>query len=125
MHADVAVSEEKPPADADTPLAFSMEGSETQPPSPLIARYWSPGWNSVQALNKLQREAGGDLPDSGTGIRLVEPKKQGERGYFPAEPAKASPETDGFTAPNHHIFGSEELSSYSPSIEAREKAKQL
>ena len=37
------------------------KGLRKQPPSPLIARYWSPGWNSVQALNKYQREVGGEL----------------------------------------------------------------
>ena len=36
-----------------------MEGYEDQPPAPLISRYWSPGWNSVQALNKFQQEVGG------------------------------------------------------------------
>ena len=61
MLADVSVHEPKPPADPDTPLAFSMEGYQDQPPAPLISRYWSPGWNSVQALNKFQQEVGGPL----------------------------------------------------------------
>ena len=124
MHADVAVSEAKPPEDADTPLAFSMEGSEKQPPAPLITGYWSPGWNSVQASNKYQQEVGGDLRDNGSGKRLIEPKQDGESTYFTVDPAKGSAEMDVIDIPKYHIFGSEELSSYSPSIVERTKAKQ-
>ncbi len=67
MLADVSVHEPKPPADPDTPLAFSMEGYQDQPPAPLISRYWSPGWNSVQALNKFQQEVGGPLKSGDPG----------------------------------------------------------
>ena len=54
-------------------LSFSMEGYEGQPPAPLISRYWSPGWNSVQALNKYQQEVGGALKGGDPGKRLIEP----------------------------------------------------
>jgi hypothetical protein len=54
MNAGETVFEPKPLDDPQSPLAFSMEGYQGQPPSPLISRYWSPGWNSVQALNKCQ-----------------------------------------------------------------------
>ncbi len=59
MFADIDVSEPQPPADIDSPLTFSMEGYQKQPPSSLIPRFWAPGWNSVQALNKFQEEVGG------------------------------------------------------------------
>jgi NADH-quinone oxidoreductase subunit G len=123
MYADTAVSEDKPPEDADTPLAFSMEGSEKQPPSPLIARYLSPRWNSVQALNKFQQEVGGELRGNGSGKRLIDPDSDGKPAYFTVDPAIASREMDEITAPKYHIFGSEELSSYSPSIVERAKTK--
>jgi NADH-quinone oxidoreductase subunit G len=123
MNADVSVNEDKPREDADTPLAFSMEGSEEQPPSPLITGYWSPGWNSVQALNKYQQEIGGELRDNGSGKRLIEPNPDGKPAYFTIDPAKASNEQDAAAAPKYHIFGSEELSSYSPAIEERAKTK--
>jgi NADH-quinone oxidoreductase subunit G len=119
MHADVTVSEDKPPVDVDTPLAFSMEGSGEQPPSPLITGYWSPGWNSVQALNKYQQEIGGELRDHGSGKRLLEPDRNGKPAYFTGDPVKASNEQDAATAPKYHIFGSEELSGYSPAIKER------
>jgi NADH-quinone oxidoreductase subunit G len=119
MHADVSVNEDKPNEDADTPLAFSMEGSEEQPPSPLITGYWSPGWNSVQALNKYQQEIGGELRDNGSGKRLIEPDPDGKAAYFTIDQAKASNEQDAAAAPKYHIFGSEELSGYSPAIKER------
>ncbi|RPI59690.1 MAG: hypothetical protein EHM48_08505, partial [Planctomycetaceae bacterium] len=73
MHANVNVAEPQPPADdPDSPLAFSMEGSAAQPPEPLLGRYWSPGWNSVGALNKFQQEVGGTLRFSNPGKRLIE-----------------------------------------------------
>ena len=62
-------------AHLDSPLAFSMEGDRGQPPSALIARYWAPGWNSVQALNKFQQEIGGLLRGGDPGERLIEPEE--------------------------------------------------
>ena len=61
IHADVTVHEPKPPDDPDSALAFSMEGYQGQPPPSLIARFWAPGWNSVQSLNHYQAEVGGPL----------------------------------------------------------------
>jgi NADH-quinone oxidoreductase subunit G len=71
MAADVDVSEPKPPADPDSPMAFSMEGFTGQPPEPLLAHYWAPGWNSVQALNKFQQEVGGLMRQSMPGLLLI------------------------------------------------------
>jgi NADH-quinone oxidoreductase subunit G len=136
MHADISVREEKPPKDTDTPLAFSMEGSEKHPPSPLIARYWSPGWNSVQALNKYQQEIGGALKNGDPGVRLISSvltAKGGRSGdtvqlkarsYFTNVPAPSG-STDHPALPVYHIFGSEELSSYSSSIAERAKTRKL
>ena len=61
MHANVSVHEPKPPPDPDSPLAFSMEGYERKPPSPLVTNFWAPGWNSVQSVNKFTRETAGPL----------------------------------------------------------------
>ena len=161
MLADISVQEPKPTEDADSPLAFSMEGYEGQPPAPLIPRYWSPGWNSGQALNKYQEEIGGELKDGDTGIRLIEPLTlpsslpsregqvpplpSGERvglsrlrqglirevrgeavaeiSYFQHIPdADLSKEGEKPDLPSYRIFGSEELSAYSPAIAARMQA---
>ena len=74
VESDKTVYESKPPIDADTPFSFSMEGFHGQPPSPLIARFWAPGWNSVQSVTKYQESAGGPLKGGDPGVRLIEPK---------------------------------------------------
>jgi NADH-quinone oxidoreductase subunit G len=119
LTADISVHEPKPPEDNDTPLAFSMEGSELQPPAALMPRYWAPGWNSVQALNKFQQEVGGPLRNGGAGVRLIEPQvATSTPPYFGEIPSAAGP--DAAHPPRYRVFGSEELSSLSTSIRERE-----
>jgi NADH-quinone oxidoreductase subunit G len=120
MLANINVHEPKPADDPDTPLSFSMEGYEGQPPAALISRYWSPGWNSVSALNKFQQEVGGPLTGGDPGKRLIEPKPGGKPGYFTGVPSKALPGQEQ-TPPQYDIFKSEELSAQSPAIIERAK----
>ncbi len=96
-----------------------MEGYEGIPPSPLISRYWAPGWNSVQALNKFQSEVGGPLRGGDPGIRLIEPGRSGEIPYFSEVPEKFAAGDELLIVPIYHIFGSEELSGLSPGIAER------
>ncbi len=135
MLANVSLHEPKPPSDIDSPLSFSMEGYQDEPPAPLISRYWSPGWNSVQALNKFQQEVGGPLKGGDPGKRLIEPcafplkppLPSGERAgaagmitYFQNIPGAVKPRDNGqLSMPLYHCFGSEELSGYSPPIVER------
>src|SRR5215468_302466 len=120
MFANIAVHEPKPPDDPDSPLSFSMEGYQGQPPSPLITRYWSPGWNSVQALNKFQSEVGGPLRGGDPGRRLIEPAQVEKPSYFDATPEAFRPHSgEWLVAPLYHIFGSEELSVLSAGIAER------
>jgi NADH-quinone oxidoreductase subunit G len=142
MTADISVHEPKPPQDTDTPLAFSMEGYQDQPPAPLISRYWSPGWNSVQALNKFQQEVGGPLNGGDAGKRLIEPstlplkedpprplgERAGVRGnsgkitFFPYVPETSKPKNgEQIDIPFRDSFSPEELSSYAPAIVERTK----
>jgi NADH-quinone oxidoreductase subunit G len=94
-----------------------MEGYGGKPPAPLIPRFWTPGWNSVQAVNKFQSEVAGPLIGGDPGRRLIEPGKMETTSFFPEVP-------DGFerrsgewlVIPRYHIFGSEELSTLSPGI---------
>jgi NADH-quinone oxidoreductase subunit G len=120
MFANITVHEPKPPDDPDSPLAFSMEGYDGQPPSPLITRYWSPGWNSVQALNKFQSEVGGPLRGGDPGRRLIEPSRAEKAAYFDKAPAAFRRRDDEWlVTPLYHIFGSEELSALSPGVAER------
>ena len=84
MFANIDVYEPKPPEDPDSPLNFSMEGFHGDPPPALIPRFWAPGWNSVQSLNKFQEEVGGPLRGGNPGRRLIEP---------PGAPPAAGPAT--------------------------------
>jgi NADH-quinone oxidoreductase subunit G len=120
MLANITVHEPKPPDDPDSPLAFSMEGYEGQPPSPLITRFWAPGWNSAQALNKFQSEVGGPLRGGDPGRRLIEPALPRKAAYFEEAPAPFR-RRDGewMVTPLYHIFGSEELSALSPRVAER------
>ncbi len=116
------VHEPKPPEDPDTPLSFSMEGYDGRPPASLISRYWSPGWNSVQALNKFQQEVGGTLYGGDPGMRLIEPAGK-TAPYFKNVPDAFKSKQDAWLVfPLHHIYGSEELSMLSPDIAMRAAA---
>jgi NADH-quinone oxidoreductase subunit G len=145
MLANISVHEPKPPEDRGSPLSFSMEGYEGAPPAPLISRYWSPGWNSVQALNKFQQEVAGPLRGGDPGRRLIEPatlpsslpsregepprplgERAGVRGisgaitFFRNAPEAFKPKAgEWLIVPLSHIFGSEELSIHSPGIAER------
>ncbi len=120
MHADKNVNEPQPPADPDTPLAFSMEGFEGQPPSPLITRFWAPGWNSIQSLNKFQSEVGGPLRGGDPGCRLIDPVVSERIAYFETiPPVYARRQHHWLLIPLYHIFGSEPLSMLTPGVAQR------
>ncbi|MGE0080788.1 MAG: NADH-quinone oxidoreductase subunit NuoG [Thiohalomonadaceae bacterium] len=112
MFADRTMFEPPPPADADSPLAFSMEGQSRQPRAGLEPRYWQPGWNSPQAVLFYLREVNGPLRTGEAGVCLF--------GAAPVAGAygRPAPETprDLLAVPVHHLFGSEELSAHAPGI---------
>lgn len=117
IHANVNISEPRPPGDADSPLSFSMEGYSNQPPSALIPFAWSPGWNSYQAWNKFQQEVAGPLRGGNPGVSLIERNTQRVAEYFRAVPTEFHQRDDEWLiVPLYHIFGSEELSVRSPGI---------
>ena len=118
MHANIKVSEPGQPHDPETPFAFSMEGDTAKVPPALLPVIWSPGWNSNQSINKFQVETGGHLRDGDAGIRLLE--ASGALPWFSDIPQAFKPEPGLWRImPLPHIFGSEELSLHSPSIEER------
>ncbi|MEK6780899.1 MAG: NADH-quinone oxidoreductase subunit NuoG [Bacteroidota bacterium] len=119
MNANINVSEPKPPEDPDSPLSYTMEGLRAAPPSAMIPFFWSPGWNSVQSINKYQEEVGGALRGGDPGIRLIEPKENSTPYFTNVPPAFKPRNNEFYVVPLHHIFGSEELSSLSPGIAER------
>ena len=129
MRAHSQIHEPAPPPDPDSPLSFSMEGYLGMPPPKLASEFWSPGWNSIQALNRFQEEVGGPLRGGPAGVRLLEPsgsvslRKRGlVPGPFEPRNRKGGDEDDGpmwRVVPLHHCFGSEELSALSDGVAER------
>jgi len=120
MGANLTVHEPKPPDDPDSALSFTMEGYDGQPPSALIPRYWTPGWNSVQAINHYQSEVGGPLRGGDPGRRVIEPGSGTPPPYFDRIPPRFELQAgEWLCVPLHHIFGSEELSVLAPAIAER------
>ncbi len=119
IHAQFDVNEPSPPADHDSPLSFSMEGSTAVPPASLVSHYWSPGWNSVQALNKFQEEVGGANRGGPPGICLIQPEKN-LHPFFTEIPATFRRSGEKFVVLGlPHIFGSDELSRHAPALAER------
>lgn len=120
MNAHVKVSEEKPAVDKDSALSYTMEGYQGQPPSAIVPFYWSPGWNSVQAMNKYQIEVGGPLHDGNPGKRLFVESENANTAYFKQIPGPFTPkEGEWYAVPLYHIYGSDELTAQSPVIKER------
>lgn len=95
-----------------------MEGYKGLPPSDLIPYYWSPGWNSVQAVNKYVEEPNGPLKNGGDpGVLLFGSVKTGSGGYFKktGQHIRLKPD-ELLVIPVWQIFGSEELSSRGEAI---------
>lgn len=118
MNANVSVHEPKPPVDKDSPLTYTMEGYQGKPSSKAIPYFWSPGWNSLQSINKYQIEVGGPLQGGNPGIRLLEPEAANAANLKAAE--RLAQKQDVFEVlPSHHIYGGDELSSLSPALATR------
>ncbi|HEY1113594.1 MAG TPA: NADH-quinone oxidoreductase subunit NuoG [Chitinophagaceae bacterium] len=119
MLANLQVSEPRPPGDDDSPLSFTMEGYKGLAPSAAIPFFWSPGWNSVQAVTKYQEEPGGPLRGGDPGVRLFRERTGAEPSLFREVPEafKARP-SKWLLLPRHHVLGSGELSSYTRALAA-------
>jgi NADH-quinone oxidoreductase subunit G len=117
MLANIAVSEPQLSQDPDSPLAFSMEGQKENPPSSLVPFYWTPGWNSVQAMYNYLDEPDASLKGGDPGVRLIEPDGGVKNIYFKQATHIEEVMNDGtLIVPVYQIFGSDELSSVGPSV---------
>ena len=125
------IHEPPPPEDPDNAMTFSMEGYAAQVPAPLTARYWAPGWNSVQSLNKFQIEVAGLLKGTEGDRMLLKPGAgPAAAPYFGPPTGAAAPFRAGrsgeTSAPRGessfelcralHIHGSDELALHSPGV---------
>ena len=148
MIAHREVHEPAPPTDPDTPFSFSMEGHPGEVPAEWIARYWAPGWNSVQALHRFHEELAGPLRASGADARAFG-RARNDRGHQDPRDERAdgtrtggARPAGGFARPGslradalpsplpatrgilrlltrQEVFGSEELSDRAPAVRER------
>jgi NADH-quinone oxidoreductase subunit G len=117
INANISVSEVRLPQDPDSPLAFSMEGQNENPPSSIVPFYWIPGWNSVQAMYNYLNEPDGQMKGGDPGVRLFELSAGSKRDSFKYNSQESEVRKDELKiVPVYQIFGSEELSAVSPSI---------
>ena len=116
MHADANVHEPKAPPDAETPLAYSMEGENAgDQPGAVVPYVWTPGWNSNQSLFKFQQEVSGPLAGGDPGARLLADRAAVPQAYRDVPDAEQA--NGAFVAARvHHVFGSGELSTYSAPV---------
>lgn len=114
------IHEPQPPNDPESPLAFSMEGTPRQPPSPLIPFFWSSRWNSNEAVNKFQDEIGGPLRNENTGVRLFDAQPRRVTQFFENAPARSDRRNNQLLlVPLPRLFGTEELSARGAAIRER------
>jgi NADH-quinone oxidoreductase subunit G len=120
MNAQLAVSEPRVSQDPDSPLAFSMEGRQELPPSSLVPFYWTPGWNSVQAMYNYLDGPNGSMKGGDPGVKLIEPGEEHSISYFKTDLQVFEYRKDEWLiVPVYQIFGSEELSSAGSSLDQR------
>jgi NADH-quinone oxidoreductase subunit G len=122
IHANTSVQEGLHAADSESALVFSMEGEQQQAPASLRAFVWSPGWNSNQGVIKFQTQVGGSDRFGESGALLFDHQSpvEGERTVDSqgSQPQHHESADTVRLIPQHHIFGSEPLSSYAPAIAA-------
>jgi NADH-quinone oxidoreductase subunit G len=118
MKANISVSEGAVAQDLDSPMAFTMEGFPRMTPARLMASFWTPGWNSAQAITRFQEEVNGPLEGGDPGIRLIEPAEHADRQYYAPPGAAAKRSSTLLAIERLHVFGSEELSQRAPGIAA-------
>lgn len=119
MNAHLEVSELKPLEDPDSPMSYTMEGLRPASPTHVIPFFWSPGWNSVQSVNKYQEEVGGALRAGNPGVRLMDVSVSSAV-FHNSIPQDFVPSVQKLMAvPLYHIYGSEEMSSKAAAVSQR------
>jgi len=117
VNAGTDVREPKPHAHPDSPLGTTMEGPPLHAGSSIVPYFWSPGWNSAQAVNKFQDEIGGELTAGGSGV-LMFGGSAGRSAYATLSAPPRAAATKLFI-PLARVFGSDELSALAPAVTAR------
>ncbi|PCJ28678.1 MAG: NADH-quinone oxidoreductase subunit G [SAR86 cluster bacterium] len=118
MRANLSVHEPKQPQDDESVMSFSMEGISSQKDASLMASAWAPRWNSNQSISKFQDEVNGELKQAHPGSLLIERDIETSSYFEPSSNAESS-ENGLHVSLAYQIFGSDELSARSSSIQQR------
>ena len=117
MRANINVHEPKQEQDENGVMVYSMEGVPAIKDASVLNSPWAPGWNSNQSIFKFQENAGGALKQGSNGQRLLA-NNSTEKAWY--EAADSNDSKQGFKVfPLYHLFGSEELSAYTPAIQEK------
>jgi NADH-quinone oxidoreductase subunit G len=117
MRANINVHEPKQEQDEDGVMVYSMEGVPAIKDAAVLNSPWAPGWNSNQSIFKFQEFAGGPLKQGSKGQRLLV-NNSSEKTWYEAGNSDSTGE--GYKVfPVYHLFGSEELSAYTPAIQEK------
>ncbi|XBC43455.1 MAG: NADH-quinone oxidoreductase subunit NuoG [Buchnera aphidicola (Meitanaphis flavogallis)] len=116
VRSNINVHEISQPKDENSMFSFSMEGCQQfYKYSSYIPFAWSPGWNSLQAWNKFQKEINGELYCGNSGKHLLTYDCDKSMPWFEYHPVCIN--HDGYyISPYYLLFGSEQLSQFSPDI---------
>lgn len=117
MYVDMDIHEKAPAKDLDSIFTYSMEGNNKLN-NQYIPFVWSPGWNSIQALNKYQKKIGDDLLYQEIEKHIAKNKQmhyQQKLLWFKNIPSEFNNEKWHF-APYYYLFGSEEITHFSFTI---------
>ena len=117
MKANLNVHEPKQPVDDQSIMSFSMEGIPSTKDSSVLGAAWSPAWNSNQSISKFQEEINGDLKQGHVGELLIERNEIGSYLSLDQQPNNSNGGLQVAFA--YQIFGSDELSAKSKTIQHR------
>ena len=117
MKANLNVHEPKQPVDDQSIMSFSMEGIPATKDSSVLGAAWSPAWNSNQSISKFQEEINGDLKQGHVGELLIERNEIGSYLSLDQQPNNSNGGLQVAFA--YQIFGSDELSAKSKTIQHR------
>jgi NADH-quinone oxidoreductase subunit G len=117
MKANLNVHEPKQPVDDQSVMSFSMEGIPATKDASVLGSAWSPAWNSNQSISKFQEEINGELKQAHVGELLIERNETGS--YLTVTETSGDVGGNLQVAIAYQIFGSDELSAKSNTIQQR------
>lgn len=118
MRSHINVHEISQPEDKNSMFSFSMEGcQQIYKHSSYIPFLWMPGWNSIQVLNKFQKEINSKSYCWNSGMRLFLHDSNKSMPWFKNLSFTTVKNVNYYVVPCYFLLGSEQLSQFSPVIQ--------